>query len=100
MSDCRFGVSPVIYPDPELSFRRVVALASYIDIERLILHFLVLLDCWVRNFYLETVLLTSGIGRLRDVASASISHEQTQSNRVCWFQTLDAAIQKDLFSDF
>ena len=32
MSDCRFVVSPVIYPDPELSFRRAVALASYIDI--------------------------------------------------------------------
>ena len=31
----------------------------------------------------------------RDVASTIISHEQTQSNRVCCFQTLDAVFPKD-----
>ena len=35
-----------------------------------------------------------------DVASAMISHEQTQSNRVCCFQTLDAVFPNDLFSDY
>ena len=37
---------------------------------------------------------------MRDVASAIISHEQTQSNRVCCFQTLDAVFLKDLLSDY
>ena len=37
---------------------------------------------------------------MRDVASAFISHEQTQSNRACCFQTLDAVFPKDLFSDY
>ena len=36
----------------------------------------------------------------RDVASAIISHEQTQSNRVCCFQILDAVFPKDLLSDY
>ena len=40
-----------------------------------------------------------------DVASAIVPHEQTQSNRVCCFQTLDVVqciskFPKDLFSDF
>ena len=32
--------------------------------------------------------LNPGKGGMRDVASANISHEQTQSTRVCCFQTL------------
>ena len=32
-----------------------------------------------------------------DVASANISHEQTQSNQVCCFQTLNAVFPTDLF---
>ena len=34
--------------------------------------------------------------RVRDVAYSSISHEQTQSSRVCGFQPLDAVFPKDL----
>ena len=37
---------------------------------------------------------------MRDVESAIISHEQTQSNRVCCFQTLHTAFPKYLFSDY
>ena len=43
---------------------------------------------------------TKGLGGVRDVASAIISYEQTQSNRVCCFQTLDAIFPKDLLSDY
>ena len=43
------------------------------------------------------VALSPGLGGVRDVASAIFSHEQTQSNRVCCFQTLDAVFPKDLF---
>ena len=41
-------------------------------------------------------MLNPGLGVMRDVASASISHEQNQSNRTCCFQTLDAVFQNDL----
>ena len=37
---------------------------------------------------------------VRDVTSANIFHGQTQSNRVCCFQTFDAVFPKDLFSDY
>ena len=38
---------------------------------------------------------------MRNVASAIISHEQTQSYGVCCFQILDAVFPKDLFfSDY
>ena len=40
------------------------------------------------------------LGDVRDVASGIISHEQTQSNRVCLFQTLDGVFPKDLFTDY
>ena len=46
------------------------------------------------------VALNPGQGDVRDVASAATSHEQTQSNRICCFQTLDAVFPKDLFSDY
>ena len=45
------------------------------------------------------VLINPGPGGMRDVATAIISHEQTQSNCDCCFQTLDAVFLKDLFSD-
>ena len=41
------------------------------------------------------VALNPGLGGVRDVTSAIISHEQSQSNRVCYFQTLDAVFLKD-----
>ena len=44
--------------------------------------------------------LNPGLGGVRDVTSAIISHEQTQSNRVCYFQTLDAVFPKDPISDY
>ena len=37
----------------------------------------------VCHFYLGIVALSPGIGGVRDVASAIISHEQTHSDRVC-----------------
>ena len=46
------------------------------------------------------VALNPGLGGVRDVASAITSHEQTQSNRVCCFQTLDAVFPKHLLSDY
>ena len=45
-------------------------------------------------------LSSMGLGGVRDVASAIISHEQTQSNRVSWFQTLNVVFPKDLFSNY
>ena len=46
------------------------------------------------------VALNPWLGGVRDVAPAIISHEQTQLNRVCCFQTLNAVFPKDLFSDY
>ena len=46
------------------------------------------------------VALNPGLSGVRDVASVIILHEQTQSNRVCCFQTLNAVFPKDLFSDY
>ena len=43
------------------------------------------------------VALNLRLGGVRDVAPAIISHEQTQYNRVCCFQTLDAVFPKDPF---
>ena len=43
--------------------------------------------------------LNPGLGGVRCVASAIIAHEQTRTNRVCCFQTLDLIFPKDLFSD-
>ena len=43
-------------------------------------------------------LSSMGLDGVRDVASAVISHEQTQSNRVSWFQSLNAVFPKDLIS--
>ena len=45
-------------------------------------------------------MLNPGLRGVRDVASAIVSHEQTQSNRVCCFQTLDAVFPKDHLSDY
>ena len=47
------------------------------------------------------ILGTEGLGGVKNVASAitCISHEQTQSNRDCCFQILDAVFPKDLFSE-
>ena len=46
------------------------------------------------------VALNPGLGSVMDAASAIISHEHTQYNRVCCFETLDAVFPKDLFSDY
>ena len=51
-------------------------------------------------FFCNRVALNPGLGGVRDVTSAIISHEQTQSNRVCYFQTLDAVFPKDPLSDY
>ena len=68
----------------------------------LCLHCLVLWDCRVQLLFGNRVALNPGLGGVRDVASASITFalEQTQSNRVCYFQTLDAVFPKDHFSDY
>ena len=87
---CRTAVG-VPYGSPKNS--------PYIDIV-LCLHVLVLWDCRVQLLFGNIIVLNQGLGGVRDVASAIISHEQTQSNRVCCFQTLDAVIPKGLFSDY
>ena len=46
------------------------------------------------------VALNPGLGGVRDVTSVVISHEQIQSNRVCYFQTVDAVFPKDPLSDY
>ena len=43
------------------------------------------------------VVLYPVLGGVRDIASAITPYEQTQSNRVCCSQTLDAVFPKDLF---
>ena len=48
------------------------------DIVFLFLHFLVLWDCRVQQLFESKVALNPGLGGMRDVASAIISHEQTQ----------------------
>ena len=69
--------------------------SPYIDIVLLRLHFLVL---WAYRgsalLFESRVALNTGLGGVGDVASAIISHEQTQSNRVCCSQTLDAVFSK------
>ena len=49
---------------------------------------------------MNRVALNPGLGGMRCVASAIIAHEQTRSNRVCCFQTLDLVFPKDLSSDY
>ena len=71
--------------------------SPYIDIVLSFLHFIVLWDCMVQQLFGNRVGLSPGLGGVRDVGSAIISHEQTQLNRVCCFQTLDAVFPKDLF---
>ena len=44
----------------------------------------------------NSTVLNPGLGGVRDIAFAIISHKQTQSNRVCYFQDLNAIFQKDL----
>ena len=60
----------------------------------------VLWDCRVQFLFGNRVALNPELGGVRDVAFAIISHEQTQSNRVCCFQTLDEVFPKDVFSDY
>ena len=45
-------------------------------------------------------MLNPGLGCVRDIASAIISHELIQLNRVYCFQALDAVFPKELFSDY
>ena len=52
------------------------------------------------TFIWEQCCLNPGLGGIRDVTSAIISHKQTRSNRACCFQTLDAVFPKDLYSDY
>ena len=66
----------------------------YIDIVLLCLHFLVLWDCRIQLLFGNRVARNPGLGGVGDVASAIISHEKTQSNGVCCFQTLDTVFPK------
>ena len=61
-----------------------------IDIVWLCLHFLVLWDCRVPLLFGNRVALNP----VSDVASAIISHEQTQSNRVCCFQSSKGSLSR------
>ena len=67
----------IIYRIQQLSLCSVVALKSVVII-LLFLHFLVLWDCRVQHLFESRVALNPGLGGMRDVASAIISHEQTQ----------------------
>ena len=49
----------------------------------------------MHNLFERSVALNSGLGGIMDVASAIISHEQTQQNRVCCFHPFDAVFTKD-----
>ena len=55
----------------------------------------VLLDYGVQHWTESRVSLNVGLGGVGDVASSSSFHEQTQSNRICCFQTSDAVFPKD-----
>ena len=44
------------------------------------------LGLWDSHLVENCVSLNLGLGGVRDVVSSSISHEQTQSNRVCGFK--------------
>ena len=72
--------------------------STYIDM--LCSQFLVLWDCRIQRLFENQVALNPGIGGVRDVASAIISHEKTQSNRVCCFQTLNTVFPGDLVLDY
>ena len=67
------------------------------------LHFYIFWSFWncrVQHLFESRVALNPGLGGVMDVESAIICHEQTQSNRVCCFQSPDAVFTKDLFSDY
>ena len=55
-------------------------------------------DCRVHYLFGNRVAFNLGLGSVRDVASAIISHEQTQSNRDCFFWNF--GFPNDLFSDY
>ena len=52
-----------------------------------VIRFLVLLDYWVQICE-SRILLKPVLDNMRDVAFYSVSHEQTQSNRICCRFTL------------
>ena len=60
------------------------------DIVLLFLHLLVLWKCRVQHLFENRVAPNSGLGGVKNVASAIISHE-------CCFQALDAVFPKDPF---
>ena len=68
----------IVWRSQELSLCNVAALKS-ISVHRysvvIFLHFLLLWDC---RLFESRVALNPGLGRVRDVASAIISHEQTK----------------------
>ena len=72
-----------LFRDINLQLGRVAPLivSPFIDIVLIILHFLVLSDCRVQHIFGIRVALNQGLGIVKDVASAIISHEQTQQNR-------------------
>ena len=93
----------ILHSSKVVDLCRVTALKNvtpHIDIVLLFLHFLVFWDCRFQDLFSNRVALKPGLGGVRDVASAIISHEQTQSNRVCYFQNLDAVFPKDPLSDY
>ena len=77
-----------------------IKVSPYIDMILLFWYFPFLWDCRVQFLFGNRIAFNSGLGGVRDVASVIIFPEQTQSNRVCSFQTFDAIFPKDLFSDY
>ena len=68
---------------------------TFNDVVLLYFLFLVLFDYRIHNVFESRVALNPVLRGVRDVASAIISHEQSQLNRVCCFNRLDAVFSKD-----
>ena len=59
-------------------FSYYLELTTAVDIVLLFSHFLVLWDCRIIQLFVNRVALNPGLGGVRDVAYAIISHKQTQ----------------------
>ena len=57
---------------------RAYKVSLYIDIVLLFLHLLVIWECRVQHLFEIKVALNSGLGGVKNVASAIISHERTE----------------------
>ena len=70
---------------------------KFLRISILILIYLVVWDCRIHKLVASRVGYNPGLSGVRYVTFASISHKQTQYNRVFYFQSFDVVFPKEVY---